>query len=65
MPFIPMTYLLHNWKPVSLTSFYVFCPFPTLFPLATISLFSVFIVGILFLKFTYIDALRNNSSITV
>ena len=27
-PFSPMTYLLHNWKPVLPTSFHSFCPSP-------------------------------------
>ena len=42
VPFIPVTYSFHNWKPLSPTPLYLFCPSPHPTPLATSSLFSLF-----------------------
>ena len=49
--FIPVTYSFHNWKPVSPTCLFLFCPSSHLLPLATILLFSVFIGLVLLFVF--------------
>lgn len=57
VPFIPMTYLLYKWKPVS-PFFIHFAHLPTPFPLATISLFSIFKGLILHFVYSFVLCFR-------